>query len=159
MCQPMADGCLFYEKNKCTQCHIGGILSSTNGNCFVGYLNCAVISNNGVCSQCQLQYELKNGRCFYNSSSCTFLDKNTGLCTSCSRNSNIIGSICVPNEFTNATKNCYLIDERVSNFTCKYCKDGYGLYYGICLTYETIISITNIGNLNCSQVDYFISNK
>lgn len=137
-CQRTFDGCLIF-KGKCIQCLPGATLNNITGACSIQYLNCLAVSNQGLCTGCQPRYTLKNGRCIYQGSNCTFQDKNTGLCMQCSINFVLIGYTCVPTQLANASKSCFLFDDRQTNLTCKYCKAGYGVYNGKCLIFSKII--------------------
>jgi hypothetical protein len=135
----MFDGCLFYKNGRCTHCLPGGILNAATGACAVQYLNCIQIDNTGTCVACQPRYALNNGKCIYQSN-CSFIDKNTGMCTQCSPRWVYIGTTCIPSQ--RILENCYIIDDSQANFTCRYCKQGYGVMNGVCLTFTNIINST-----------------
>lgn len=147
----MFDGCLIYKGGKCIQCLPGGILNSIGG-CSVQYLNCIQIDSQGACIACQPKYTLTNGKCFYQSN-CSFVDKSTGLCTQCSPNWVLVSSACIPSR--SIIDNCYIIDDSQANYTCRYCKQGYGLMNGRCQVFNDIItnSTRNFTD-NCTNPEY-----
>lgn len=153
----MFDGCLIYKNGKCVQCLPGGLLNSMTGSCSVQYLNCIQIDNQGVCIGCQQPYVLRNDKCVYQSNNCAFLDKNTGLCTQCSPNSALIGTSCVL--LQQIIDNCYIFDDSQTNMTCRYCKQGYGVYNGTCRTFANIINSTLNLTDNCTAPDFLENNQ
>lgn len=155
-CQRTFAGCLIF-RGSCLQCLPGAVLNPA-GTCAIQYLNCIAVSAQGVCTACQPRYILRNGKCNYNSSSCAFVDKNTGLCTQCNSSNVLLGTSCVPAAWIAANRNCYLADEASSNLTCRYCKQGYGLYFGNCLPFARIANLTAL-TANCSALDYLESNQ
>lgn len=148
----MFDGCLIYKNSKCVQCLPGGILSFMTGSCSVQYLNCIQIDNEGTCTACQPKYRLNNGKCIYQSSSCTFIDKNTGLCTQCQAGSLLIGTSCIPVQ--QIMENCYMMDDSQATLSCNFCKQGYGIYNGACQTFDKIINATQNISDNCTNPEY-----
>jgi hypothetical protein len=153
ICQRTFAGCLIFKNNKCFQCMPGAFLNNMTGVCSVQYLNCISINSTGRCTACQARYILKNGRCTFSGNNCVFIDKNTGLCAQCSSNSILIGTTCVFRTLS-PSKNCYLIDDNSLNISCKYCKKGYGIYFGSCITFSSIINRTQNLSINCSDPEY-----
>jgi hypothetical protein len=55
--------------------------------------------------------------------------------------------------------NCYMMDDSQANLTCKFCKQGYGLYNGACQIFNSIINSSQNLNDNCTNPDYLESNQ
>jgi hypothetical protein len=106
---------------------------------------------------CHPEYALKAGKCVYNSSSCSSVNPDTGLCNVCKVGSDLIGYSCVSNNDANATANCYLVN-KVANTTCIYCKVGYAIIYGSCIPFRDAIVSLKIGDWNCSQIQFITDN-
>ncbi len=80
LCSKMFDGCLLYRKGTCSLCQAGSFPSPSTQACTVTYLHCTKISSDGSCASCSPSYSLSNNRCLYNSTLCTSLNPDTGLC-------------------------------------------------------------------------------
>ena len=76
----MFDGCLLYEVSGCSVCLPGGFMVPGSKNCTIKTLNCKAFGNNGLCTECFSGYEVNNGRCIDNTSSCAALNYDIGVC-------------------------------------------------------------------------------
>jgi hypothetical protein len=157
LCSKSYNGCLQQTPSACALCLPGSFLNPDSQTCAVSLLHCRNLDLLGACAACYPGYTLLNGRCQDKNPECALANRDTGLCSDCAAKQVMVGYVCLPGD-SPVVANCYMV-EKSNNFTCTYCKAGYGPFFGTCLSLQNVLQQVTFSQPNCSSLSYLKDNQ